>query len=170
MLPSLTYYECLHLQGIDRLVEYEADNSYRSIDIAELNRHFIEYLNFGGYPEIISSPAIRSVFCRFLGSDIVDKVLMRDIPRLYGIQDTRELNSLFVPLAHNTAGEVSFDSLLGECNCRGRVCERHHLERPRLVQPLDDVALVRLEPIELRCRYRPQIQAVDRRALDQPFA
>ena len=170
MLPSLTYYECLHLQGIDGLVEHEADNSYRLIDIAGLNRHFIEYLNFGGYPEIISSPAIRSVFGGFLGSDIVDKVLMHDIPSLYGIQDTRELSSLFVSLAHSTAGEVSFDSLLGECNRMGRVCERHHLERPRLVQPLDDVALVRLEPIELRCRYRPQIQAVDRRALDQPFA
>ena len=111
LLPPLTYCERLHLQGVDGLVEHVTDNSYRLIDIAELNRHFIEYLNFGGYPEIISSLAIRSDFCRFLGSDIVDKVLLRDIPSLYGIQDTRELNSLFVSLAHTTAGQVSFEEL-----------------------------------------------------------
>ena len=111
LLPPLTYYECLHLQGVDGLVEHVTDSSYRLIDIAESNRHFIEYLNFGDYLEIVSSPAVRSDFCRFLGSDIVDKVLLRDTPSLYGIQDTPELNSLFVSLAHTTAGEVSLEEL-----------------------------------------------------------
>jgi len=111
LLPPLTYYEYLNLQGIDGLVEHEDDNRYRLIDVGELNRHFIEYVNFGGYPEIISSPAIRSDFERYVGADIVDKVLLRDIPSLYGIQDTQELNSLFVSLAHNTAGEVSLEEL-----------------------------------------------------------
>lgn len=111
MLPPLTFYEYLNLQGIAGLVEHEVDNGYRLIDIDELNRHFIEYLNFGGYPEIIASPTIRSDFGRYIGADIVDKVLLRDIPRLYGIQDIQELNSLFTSLAYNTAGEVSLDEL-----------------------------------------------------------
>ena len=111
MLPPLTFYEYLNLQDIDGLVEHEADSGYRLIDIEGLNRHFIEYLNFGGYPEIIASPTIRADFGRYVGADIVDKVLLRDIPRLYGIQDIQELNSLFTSLAYNTAGQVSLDEL-----------------------------------------------------------
>lgn len=111
MLPPLTFYEYLNLQDIDGLVEHAADSGYRLIDIEELNRRFIEYLNFGGYPEVIASPTIRSDFSRYIGADIVDKVLLRDIPSLYGIQDIQELNSLFTSLAYNTAGEVSLDEL-----------------------------------------------------------
>ena len=48
---------------------------------------------------------------RFIREDIIDKVLMRDLPSLYGISDTRELNSLFTTLALNTAFEVSLDKL-----------------------------------------------------------
>ena len=141
LLPPLTYYEYLNLQGIDGLVEHEDDNSYRLIDIAELNRHFIEYLNFGGYPEIISSPAIRSDFGRFLGSDIVDKILMRDIPSLYGIQDTRELNSLFVSLAHNTAGEVSLEKLARDSGVTKPTLKRYldYLEAAFLIRVINRI-------------------------------
>ena len=48
---------------------------------------------------------------RYVRSDIIDKVLLRDLPSLYGIQDIQELNSLFMTLAWNTAQEVSLDGL-----------------------------------------------------------
>src|SRR5262249_2880578 len=48
---------------------------------------------------------------RFIKSDIIDKVLLRDLPSLYGIQDIQELNSLFTTLAFNTAQEVSLEAL-----------------------------------------------------------
>jgi uncharacterized protein len=48
---------------------------------------------------------------RFVKSDIVDKVLLRDLPQLYGIKDIQELNSLFTLLAFNTSEEVSFEQL-----------------------------------------------------------
>jgi len=35
---------------------------------------------------------------RFLGRDIIDKVLLRDLPSLYGIQDIQELNRLFTTI------------------------------------------------------------------------
>jgi len=44
-------------------------------------------------------------------SDIIDKVLLRHLPSLYGISDVRELNSLFTLLAYNSGHEVSLDSL-----------------------------------------------------------
>ena len=112
LLPPLTFHEYLDLQGIEDLVEHEkSENRYTVTDIKTLNRHFVDYVNFGGYPEAISSPSIRADTARYIGADIVEKVLLRDLPSLYGIQDVRELNSLFMTLAYNTAGEVSLEAL-----------------------------------------------------------
>ena len=112
LLPPLTFYEYLDLQGIEGLVKRkEPDGLYAVSDIGDLNRHFVDYLNFGGYPEALSSPAVRSDPARYIGTDIVEKVLLRDLPSLYGIQDVQELNALFMTLAFNTAGEVSLEAL-----------------------------------------------------------
>ena len=112
LLPPLTFHEYLELQGIEHLVMHdESARRYEVNDIESLNRHFVDYVNFGGYPEAVLSPAIRSDPARYIGADIVDKVLLRDLPGLYGIQDVQELNSLFTTLAYNTAGEVSLEDL-----------------------------------------------------------
>ena len=111
LLPPLTFHEYLDLQGIEGLVEVASDREYRVADIEALNRHFVDYVNFGGFPEAVSSPAIRTDVARYIGADIVDKVLLRDLPSLYGIQDVQELNALFMTLVFNTAEEVSMDAL-----------------------------------------------------------
>ena len=113
LLPPLTFHEYLDLrEGVVGLVEQPApDGPYTVSDIDELNRHFVDYVNFGGYPEAVSFPAIRSDLARYIGTDIVEKVLLRDLPSLYGIQDVQELNGLFMTLAYNTAGEVSLEAL-----------------------------------------------------------
>ena len=112
LLPPLTFHEYLDLKGIEGLVKREEpDGPYTINDIGELNRHFVDYVNFGGYPEAVSSSAIRSDPARYIGADIVEKVLLRDLPSLYGIQDVQELNALFMTLAYNTAGEVSLEAL-----------------------------------------------------------
>jgi len=76
-----------------------------------LNEQFVDYVNYGGYPELALSPSVRGNPERFIKSDIVDKVLLRDLPQLYGIKDIQELNSLFTLLAFNTAEEISFEQL-----------------------------------------------------------
>jgi predicted AAA+ superfamily ATPase len=87
-------------------------SGFFSVDnIEELNEQFINYLNFGGYPEVIFSPQIQSDPARFIKSDIIDKVLLRDLPSLYGIDNIQELNYLFTTLAFNTANEVSLREL-----------------------------------------------------------
>lgn len=111
LLPALTFHEFLDLQGIEGLVEAVSDRDYRVVDLDGLNGHFIDYLNFGGFPEAVSSPNIRTDPARYIGADIVDKVLLRDLPSLYGIQDVQELNALFMTLVFNTAQEVSLEEL-----------------------------------------------------------
>lgn len=113
LLPPLTFYEYLELLGEQDLVEDDPDSrsGVSATDIDRLNERFVHYLNFGGYPEVIFSEEIQADPGRFIKSDIIDKVLLRDLPSLYGIQDIQELNSLFTTLAFNTAGEVSLDEL-----------------------------------------------------------
>lgn len=139
LLPPLTFYEYLHLLGKNDLVDEAisggnpepdkqtgADSTvvenierfeeietsfFKTRNIAELNNQFLRYLNFGGYPEVIFSPQIQADPGRFIKSDIIDKVLLRDLPSLYGISDIQELNYLFTTLAFNTANEISLGEL-----------------------------------------------------------
>lgn len=114
LLPPLTFYEYLHLLGKTALLEAPAkpgDEFFRAKDIDEVNEQFLYYLNFGGYPEVVFSPIIQADPARFIKSDIIDKVLLRDLPSLYGIGDIQELNYLFTTLAFNTANEISLGEL-----------------------------------------------------------
>ena len=111
-LPPLTFYEYLDLQKIDVPVgRKEGVWTLEEGFIEKLNEHFVRYIQIGGYPEIVFSETIQQDMDRYVRSDIIDKVLLRDLPSLYGIQDIQELNSLFMALAWNTAQEVSLDKL-----------------------------------------------------------
>ena len=113
LLPPLTFHEYLDLLDRSDLVKVVSDNNSfpQAINIAELNKYFLDYLNYGGYPEVIFSKTIQADPGRFIKSDIIDRVLLRDLPSLYGIQDIQELNYLFTTLAYNTANEVSLENL-----------------------------------------------------------
>lgn len=110
LLPPLTFSEYLTLKNETDLVTL---NKYKfeTNDIDLLNQHFVDYMNFGGYPEVALSEEIRRDPGRHIKSDIIDKVLLRDLPSVYGIRDVQELNSLFITLAFNTANEVSLEQL-----------------------------------------------------------
>lgn len=117
-LPPLTFYEYLQLLGKQSLVTSEPSESplgrrpfSTSSDIVELNKEFVNYLNYGGYPEALFSEAIKGDQQRYIKSDIIDKVLLKDIPGLYGIHDIQELNRLFTMLALNSGFELSLDKL-----------------------------------------------------------
>ena len=117
-LPPLTFHEYIHLKDLEKLIIPEVKNwnnsnfvVYGTVDIDELNTHFIDYINYGGYPEVSLSKEIQTNPGRYIKSDIIDKVLLRDLPSLYGIQDVQELNSLFTTIAFNSGNEFSYDTL-----------------------------------------------------------
>lgn len=118
LLPPLTFYEFIHLKNLAALIKPDTISWKGNIslfstatNITELNKHFINYINFGGYPEVIFNTEIQSNPGRFMRADIIDKVLLRDLPGLYGIQDVQELNSLFTTIAWNSGQECSIDEL-----------------------------------------------------------
>jgi uncharacterized protein len=118
VLPPLTFAEFIAFSEVDSALirdaepnDREAVLGFTTSNITELNRHLLDYINYGGYPEVVTSREVRDDIARTVGRDIVDKVLLRDLPSLYGIQNIPELNRLFTMLAFNTGQEVSLDAL-----------------------------------------------------------
>jgi len=140
LLPPLNFHEYLDLLGEEGLVRIE-EGALSAPDIEALNRRFVHYLNFGGYPEAIFSPAIQADPGRFIKSDIIDKVLLRDLPSLYGIRDIQELNALFTTLAYNTAGEISLEQLASRSGVAKNTLRRYieYLEAAFLIRTVQRV-------------------------------
>jgi uncharacterized protein len=143
LLPPLSFYEYLDLLGKTALLqsppppdEQGMPRYFGAQNIDQVNEQFIQYLNFGGYPEVIFSPQIRSDPGRFIKSDIIDKVLLRDLPSLFGISDVQELNYLFTTLAFNTANEVSLEELSKNCGVAKNTIKRYieYLEAAFLIK------------------------------------
>jgi len=112
LLPPLTFAEYLDLTGAAPPPERVGDSPELVVgNIERFNEAFVEYANFGGYPEAALSAEVRADPMRYIKSDIVDKVLLRDLPQLYGIGDIQELNRLFTMLAWNTSRELSLEGL-----------------------------------------------------------
>lgn len=111
MLPPLTFYEFLCFIKKDEDLVLVKDGHYHFPDIGSLNSYFLDYLNFGGYPEGVLNPEIRNNPDQFIRNDIIDKVLLKDLPNLYGIDNIQELNKLFSFLAYNAGSEASFENL-----------------------------------------------------------
>ena len=118
MLPPLTFHEYIDLKDLSKLITLGSKtwkgvskNYFQTEDIQELNKHFVDYINFGGYPEVSLSKEIQSDPGRYIRNDIIDKVLLRDLPSLYGIKDVQELNLLFTTIAYNSGNEFTYEQL-----------------------------------------------------------
>lgn len=137
LLPPLTFAEYLDLTGFEAKPVLEEDGTVTAPDMECLNTAFVEYANYGGYPEAALSPIIRADPTRYIKSDIIDKVLLRDLPQLYSIGDTQELNQLFTRLAWNSGGEVAMDRLQKEAGLSRNTLKKY-------VEYLEAAFLIRL--------------------------
>ncbi len=148
MLPPLTFQEYIHLKGMNHLI-HDGKINYGenqipyclTHDIKALNKEFVYYLNFGGYPEVVLSEKIQSDVGRYVKNDIVDKVLLRDLPSLYGIKDVQELNRFFTYLAYNTGNEFSYESISKESGIQKDTLKKYleYLETAFLIKVLNKV-------------------------------
>ncbi len=148
MLPPLTFQEYIHLKKMDHLI-YKGTIVFgnQSIpyclthDVKALNKEFIHYLNFGGYPEVVMSEKIQNDMGRYVKNDIVDKVLLRDLPSLYGIKDVQELNRFFTYIAYNTGNEFSYETMAKESGIQKDTLKKYleYLEAAFLIKALNKV-------------------------------
>lgn len=150
LLPPLTFQEYIHLKKLDHLIyngtiQYGSKNGQYCLthDVKELNKEFVNYLNFGGYPEVVLSDKIQSDMGRYVKSDIVDKVLLRDLPSLYGIKDVQELNRFFTYIAYNTGNKFSYETMSRESGIQKEILKKYleYLEAAFLIKVLNKVGI-----------------------------
>ena len=148
MLPPLTFHEYIHLKKLSHLI-HSKSIIYNGLEVPFfsthdnkiLNREFFHYLNFGGYPEVVLSEKIQNDMGRYVKNDIVDKVLLRDLPSLYGIKDVQELNSFFSYLAYNTGNEFSFEKLSKDSGTPKEIIKKYleYLEAAFLIKVIHKI-------------------------------
>ncbi len=151
-LPPLTFFEYIHLKGYSRIMiehkitlDGQAAKCYNSLDLQKCNELFIDYINYGGYPEVVFNDRIKEDPGQFIRHDIIDKVLLRDLPSLYGISDVQELNSLFTMIAYHSGGQFSYESLSKESGVKKETLRKYiqYLEAAFLIKVIrrtDDTA------------------------------
>ena len=94
---------------------------------------------------MVFSDKIRENPGQFIRHDIIDKVLLRDLPSLYGIQDVQELNSLFTMIAYHSGGQFSYEAMSKESGVTKDTLRRYvqYLEAAFLIKVVhrtDDTA------------------------------
>lgn len=106
LLPPMNFKEFVDFRfgrAVDLLEEVESGEKRVTL----LNEKFFEYINFGGFPETAFGSISESDISRFVGGDIIERALARDLPSVYGISDYRELAQFFRVVAFNTGQEIS---------------------------------------------------------------
>ena len=116
LLPAINFAEYMHLtQNTDLFDPPERElpgvSCPSTRNLFAVNRHFINYLRTGGCPEAVFSWEMRRSPENFARSGILDKILLSDVPNLYGIGEIKELNRFFCSLALNNGQETSQDRL-----------------------------------------------------------
>lgn len=145
-LPPLTFAEYIDLNGYDALleeieVEFRGPKRfYKTNDIETLNKHFHDYINFGGFPEIALNSSIVQNPELVIQKDI-DKVIMRDLPGLFGIQNTLELVQFFNVLAYRTGEILNYKNVSEETKTDNKTLKRYieYLEAAFLIKVLHRV-------------------------------
>lgn len=110
-LPPLTFAEFLDFMEVTEDVLDLSGPRAVPLDPSRLDALLVDYINFGGYPEVVRNEHVRSDLERFVRQDIVQKVLLQDLPTLYGISNIPELNKLFTTVAYNTGQILSLEDL-----------------------------------------------------------
>jgi len=117
ILPPLTFFEYLQFTGhesdliVSSLIKNESRSIYQTSDIKRLNEEFINYINFGGFPESALNSTLSSDESQMFSGEAISKVIFNDQASLYGITDTQELNRFLCQLAHNTGQEFGVEEL-----------------------------------------------------------
>lgn len=147
-LPPLLFCEYLAMVGEENLIvpcniEWfgKTTPGYDAVDIYKLNDRFIDYINFGGYPEVVFSMQLRNNQGRYIKEDIVDKVLLKDLPGLYGINDSRDLYRLFIHIVFRSGEEFSYDDLSKESGIRKETLRKYidYLESAFLIRVIHKI-------------------------------
>ena len=124
-VPTLSFYEYCALIGVEvsgldptvrptsflRLTQEERGQVM--VKLSAVQNHFIRYLQVGGFPELALA-SNEMMAQQTMREDVVDKVLKRDLPSLYNIRNSTELERIFLYLCNVSSEIVSFVAISRE--------------------------------------------------------
>ena len=124
-VPTMSFYEYCELLGIETpnfdkklkissfLTLSRREQTEIMLKLTEVQKHFARYLQVGGFPEL--ALANNDLMAQqTMREDVVDKVLKRDLPSLYNIRNSTELERIFLYLCNVSSEIVSIDALAKE--------------------------------------------------------
>ncbi|UCE37551.1 MAG: ATP-binding protein [Thermoplasmata archaeon] len=98
-LPTLSFSEFLDLKGIK-------PKPYAP----RIKPMFMEYVNKGGFPEMVNETNMKEV-ARYIRSSVIDKIVYKDVPTISGIRNVELLHQLLAAMAINPGMDLSYQSL-----------------------------------------------------------
>lgn len=126
-VPTLSFYEYCALIGIEdldlpssvrptgMLGMSQQERSNLMVKLSAIQNHFNRYLTVGGFPELaLASNDFMAQ--QIMREDVVDKVLKRDLPSLYGLRNPTELERIFLYLCNVSSNVVSIEAIAKELN------------------------------------------------------
>ena len=126
-VPTMSFYEYCELLDIDRpqipeklkitpmLRITQQQRTQIMIQLSKVQNHFTRYLQIGGFPEL--ALADNDIMAQqIMREDVVDKVLKRDLPSLYRIRNSTELERIFLYLCNVSSEIVSIEAIAKELN------------------------------------------------------
>ncbi|MEA4948237.1 MAG: AAA family ATPase, partial [Petrimonas sp.] len=106
-VPTMSFYEYCELMNIDRpdladsvtitalLHMSQQERTQIMLQLSKVYNHFTRYLQIGGFPELALADD-DFMAQQILREDVVDKVLKRDLPSIYPIRNSTELERIFL--------------------------------------------------------------------------
>ena len=124
-VPTMSFYEYCELIGaktptFEKKLKISSFLNLNRIEqkeimmkLTDIQKHFARYLQIGGFPELaLSNDDLMPQ--QTMREDVVDKVLKRDLPSLYNIRNSTELERIFLYLCNVSSEIVSIDALAKE--------------------------------------------------------
>lgn len=124
-VPTMSFYEYCELMNIEKpdltpsvnvtslLHKSQQERTQIMLQLSKVYNHFARYLQIGGFPELaLADNDLMSQ--QILREDVVDKVLKRDLPSLYPIRNSTELERIFLYLCNVSSSIVSIEAIAKE--------------------------------------------------------
>ena len=138
-VPTMSFYEYCELLDLDRPVlpqnlkvtallgMSQQERTAIMMQLTKVQNHFIRYLQVGGFPEL--ALADNDIMAQqIMREDVVDKVLKRDLPALYNIRNSTELERIFLYLCNVSSEIVSIEAIAKELNGVSRPTVENYIQ------------------------------------------
>lgn len=126
-VPTMSFYEYCEIINVEKptlspdlrptMLTHVSRQEFSDVmlKLSDIQKHFNRYLRVGGFPELaLSNDDLMAE--QVMREDVVDKVLKRDLPSLYNIRNSTELERIFLYLCNVSSEIVSIDAIAKELN------------------------------------------------------